>query len=309
VSKTQKQYGATTDGWFCMTCGRDADPRTSDEGYSQCCNDRITQEPAEHPDHDTTTPNEETAMPTTKTTKPAEAPEFKLNTTTTKALVAYLAEYVSAEADAPHRGLPFIDAKDNVRVKPDHFEQWFLASGLFDGVPSKRARVRALLKDAGLVQKVYPLSAHPLHPELRGKSFGLYTGPVPAGAKKLPHRIVERKAPVAKSEKARVAEISGAMAEDAVTDPTRGPAAPAIERAAASSVRVGDVVGTTRSDTRAAVTAAEGVTGATTRERGNGTAVVAAITEGPGGRVQLRDAESKMIRSCDPDTQVWVRRA
>lgn len=43
-----------------------------------------------------------------------------------------------------------------------------------------------MLKDAGLVQKVYAL------PGEGGKSAGFYTGPAPKGLK-LPERVVERK--------------------------------------------------------------------------------------------------------------------
>jgi hypothetical protein len=36
---------------FCMCCGRAASMSNSDEGYSHCCNDRITSDPQEHPDN------------------------------------------------------------------------------------------------------------------------------------------------------------------------------------------------------------------------------------------------------------------
>lgn len=36
---------------FCMCCGRTADLQDSDEGYSRCCNDRISDDPFEHPNH------------------------------------------------------------------------------------------------------------------------------------------------------------------------------------------------------------------------------------------------------------------
>jgi hypothetical protein len=80
-----------------------------------------------------------------------------------------------------------------------------------------------------------------------------------------------------------------------------------IERVPASEVAVGDRVGGTRSDSRKAI--AEGHAAQESAERGNdrtptGTAVVAQITS-PNGRVQLRSADGKMIRSCEPATMVW----
>jgi hypothetical protein len=80
-----------------------------------------------------------------------------------------------------------------------------------------------------------------------------------------------------------------------------------IERVPASEVAVGDRVGGTRSDSRKAI--AEGAASDESAERGNdrtptGTAVVAQITS-PNGRVQLRSADGKMIRSCEPATMVW----
>jgi hypothetical protein len=35
---------------FCMCCGRPAIATPQNQGYSECCNDRITTDPAEHPD-------------------------------------------------------------------------------------------------------------------------------------------------------------------------------------------------------------------------------------------------------------------
>lgn len=169
-------------------------------------------------------------MPEQTPTQPT-ADAFALTVKPTAALVEYLTANISADADAPHRGLPFIDVKDNVRVKPDHFERWFLAAELVDGelftgTPGKRD-VRTILKDAGLKQKVYALPAHDAHPELTGKSFGLYTGPVPAAAKTLPHRLVERKAPAAKAP----AETVAAPAASA------GP-----RKVPAGDIKVGDMV-------------------------------------------------------------------
>jgi hypothetical protein len=213
------------------------------------------------------------AKSTAKSTPATEA-AFTLTEKPGKVLASYLTVYADSAADAPHRGLPFIDAKDNVRVKPDHFEGWFTSVGNTEfatGTPGKRD-VRAILKDAGLVQKVYALPTHEAHPELQGKSFGLYTGPAPAGTAKLPRRLVERKAPAApKAAKAT-------------------PASDGSEQVAASTLVVGDTIATSRKGL---------ATGDT----------VAAITEGPGGRIQARNADGKMIRSFAPETTTWVRHA
>jgi hypothetical protein len=108
-------------------------------------------------------------------------------TTTTlpkKLLVSYLKERVSADADAPHRGLPFITEAGVLRIRPADWMDWLAAQGI---EPSKKEAVQAL-KDAGLVQKVYALPKVDGHDDLAGKSFGLYTGPAPAGTAKLQRR-------------------------------------------------------------------------------------------------------------------------
>jgi hypothetical protein len=81
-----------------------------------------------------------------------------------------------------------------------------------------------------------------------------------------------------------------------------------VKRVPASELKVGDVIGTTRSDTRAAVEAGASERDATGRSRGNGVAVIAKITDGPGGRVQARDEDGRMIRSTAPETKVWRAR-
>ena len=217
-------------------------------------------------------------------TTPAKTTEFALNEKPTAVLVEYLKVYVSADADAPHQGLPFIDAKDNVRVKPDHFEGWFTGSALFAGTPNKK-QVRAILKDAGLVQKVYALPTVDSHPELTGKSFGLYTGPVPAAAKKLPHRIIERAVPTRTP-----AADKPAKAKTAKAKPAADESGTSVEQVPASELKVGDVIATSRKAIE------------------NGTAdTVAAITrdKDSGTRIQARRADGKIIRSFAPETKTW----
>jgi hypothetical protein len=187
-------------------------------------------------------------MPASKTssqtTAAKTAPEaFKWPKAIKTLVLDYLKARVSSDADAPHRGLPFITEKDVLRIKPSDWIEWLHTEGM---KPSKTEALKGL-KDAGFVQRVYPLPKVDGQAELEGKSFGLYTGPAPQGASKLPRRIVERVTPTpaaepaaaaaaapeapakprARSAKAKVAEISGAMAEDADTDPTRGPVEPA----------------------------------------------------------------------------------
>lgn len=93
----------------------------------------------------------------------------------------YLTERTSADADAPNRRVPFITG-DVLRVHPSDWTEWLTAQSL--EVPKKDAL--AVLKDAGLVQKVYAL------PGEDGKSAGFYTGTAPAGTEELPRRVVER---------------------------------------------------------------------------------------------------------------------
>ena len=84
-------------------------------------------------------------------------------------------ERTSADADAPNRRVPFITG-DVLRVHPSDWTEWLTAQSL--EVPKKDAL--AVLKDAGLVQKVYAL------PGEDGKSAGFYTGTAPAGTEELP---------------------------------------------------------------------------------------------------------------------------
>lgn len=106
-------------------------------------------------------------------------------TPTPKHLTAYLRERVSGAADAPHQGLPFITEAGVLRVKPSDWLDWLDAQG----IDANKKDALQVLKDAGLVQKVYALPKHPDHPD--AKSFGLYTGPVPAGTSRLPRRATK----------------------------------------------------------------------------------------------------------------------
>jgi hypothetical protein len=92
-------------------------------------------------------------------------------------LATYLRERTSPAADAPHQGLPFINEAGVLRVKPSDWMGWL--EGQHIAAPKRDAL--AALKDAGLVQKVYKLPGEK-------RSFGLYTGPAPAGTAKLPRR-------------------------------------------------------------------------------------------------------------------------
>ena len=123
-------------------------------------------------------------MATTQTTT---TPEFTWPTPAKRLFKQYLQERTSAAADAPHRGLPFITDKDVLRVKPSDWMQWLAEQGV--DAPKKVAL--QALKDAGLVQKVYAL---PKGDGLLTGSFGLYTGPAPAGTARLPRWTPQRKA-------------------------------------------------------------------------------------------------------------------
>lgn len=103
-----------------------------------------------------------------------------------KLLVAYLKERVSGDPDAPHQGLPFITEAGVLRVRPSDWIDWLAQQGI--DAP-KRDAIQ-VLKDAGLVQKVYALPKLDGHPA--GKSFGLYTGPAPEGTARLPRRVPQR---------------------------------------------------------------------------------------------------------------------
>jgi hypothetical protein len=105
-----------------------------------------------------------------------------------KLLAAYLKERTSSAPDAPHQGLPFITEAGVLRVKPSDWTGWLHSQGI--DAP-KRDAIQAL-KDAGLIQRVYPLPKVESYPELDGKSFGLYTGPPPSGTARLPRRVPQR---------------------------------------------------------------------------------------------------------------------
>jgi hypothetical protein len=107
-------------------------------------------------------------------------------------LADYLKERVSADANAPHEGLPFITEKGILRVRPSDWIAWLTGQEI--DAP-KRDALQAL-KDQGLVQKVYALPT--LDGYEAGKSFGLYAGPAPAGTAKPPRRVTARKAAAVK---------------------------------------------------------------------------------------------------------------
>jgi hypothetical protein len=93
----------------------------------------------------------------------------------------YLAERTSADTDAPTRYLPTVTA-GVLRVHPSDWTEWLIEQG----APAPKKKALQVLKDAGLVQKVYAL------PGTDGKSAGFYTGTVPAGTPTLPERVVQR---------------------------------------------------------------------------------------------------------------------
>jgi hypothetical protein len=87
-----------------------------------------------------------------------------------------------------------------------------------------------------------------------------------------------------------------------------------IDRVPANTLQVGDVIGTTRSNSRKAIEAAlkAGIQdrGADGYSRGDGVAIIGKIDRpnGTSGRVQARDLAGKMIRSMEPDVEVWRAR-
>jgi hypothetical protein len=127
---------------------------------------------------------EEPTMPKNTTTETA-----KTDTTTAyewpkdphTVLVEYLHARTSADPDAPNRRLPFV-TNGVLRVHPSDWLAYLVDAS----VPAPKRAALTVLKDAGLVQKVYAI------PGEDGRSAGFYTGAVPAGAGQLPERVVER---------------------------------------------------------------------------------------------------------------------
>jgi hypothetical protein len=234
-----------------------------------------------------------TAEPTVEPAK-VTVPAFKLTSTPSKVLLAYLTERVSGDADAPHRGLPFITEKGIVRVKPSDWTDWFASAEGHEGEPSKKDML-GVLKDTGLIQRVYPLPTVDGHPELEGKSFGLYTGPAPKGTEKLARRESARPAAKPAAEKpAANGEGKDAPAADAPTVPGFSSGFD-VSRVPASELRVGDVIGTTSSDSRKAIEA-----------HGDDVHVIVSITSNEfGSRVQARGSDGKIIRSLAGETKTW----
>lgn len=229
--------------------------------------------------------NVSTPKQTSKTSALAAVSEpFKLTSKPANVLLAYLTANASGDADAAHRQLPFITEAGVLRVHPARFADWFLGADDYTGTPSKKQSLQ-VLKDAGLVQRVYALPPHDAHPALKGKSFGLYTGKATSAMSKLPRVAARKPAPKPAADKPAAAPVPGVTALE-----PDGP-----RKLAASELVVGDEIGTTRTDTRKALA------------DGNGTRI-AAITTSNDGRVQARDAEGKMIRSLAADTKVWCKR-
>jgi hypothetical protein len=124
-----------------------------------------------------------TAKPkATATERLAETPAdpWKGNTPR-EVLLAYLKGSATADTDAPNRLMPFIDGKDTLRMHSSHWRDWLAANAY--AVTKREAG--AVLKDAGLVQKVYSIPGE-------DRSAGFHTGPAPRGTAELPRRVVER---------------------------------------------------------------------------------------------------------------------
>src|SRR4051794_15261478 len=128
----------------------------------------------------TTTPTQESNVSTSTESTPKDA-GYQWPKDPQLVLGEYLAERVSADQDAPNRSLPFISG-DVLRVHPSDWLSWLGDHGM--AAPKREAL--AVLKDAGLVQKVYAL------PGEDGRSRGFYTGAAPKGTEKLPRRVVAR---------------------------------------------------------------------------------------------------------------------
>lgn len=213
----------------------------------------------------TATPQPE-SIPTPEVT---ETPEVKVSSSS---LVDYLKDRVSSDLDAPHQGLPYITEDNVLRVRPTDWMDWLGSKDLT--VPKRQAL--GVLKDAGLVQKSTTLPAVEGHP--KGKAQGLYTGPAPRGTASLP-----RYSPPARTAKAKVTTT------ETTTEDTTGQDISQVE---AVGLQVGDIIGTTRTNSRKTIAEGSGKT-------------VASITVSNDGRVQARDDQGKMIRSCEPTTKVW----
>jgi hypothetical protein len=212
-------------------------------------------------DSTTTTPQPESA-PTPEVT---ETPEVKVSSSS---LVDYLKDRVSSDLDTPHRGLPYITEDNVLRVRPTDWIEWLRTRQ----TPAPKRVALAVLKDAGLVQKSTTLPAVEGHP--KGKAQGLYTGPAPRGTASLP-----RYSPPARTAKAKVTTTEEVTGQD-------------ISQVEAIGLQVGDIIGTTRTNSRKAIAEGSGKT-------------VASITVSNDGRVQARDDQGKVIRSCEPTTKVW----
>lgn len=234
---------------------------------------------------------------TTETPAPAaEAPKATPATPTAvepvggATFAAYLEARTSGAANAPHLGLPFITEKGILRVKPSDWLEYLAAKGI---EAPKRTALQAL-RDEGLVQRVYPLPAVDGQEALAGKSFGLYTGKATPAMASLPRRQAALSTAAKDKAIAQVAsELESNPALAAVA--AAGPSDDGLAKVEARTLAVGDVIGTTRTDSKKAIA------------NGEGTAIVI-ITTSPDGRVQARDDDGKVIRSLAPDTKVWRSR-
>lgn len=96
-------------------------------------------------------------------------------------LLDYLKAEVTADASAPNKGAPFIDAKGILRFTGTHWRTWLAKQGMHPGKNEAGKPVR----DAGMKMRPFALPGE-------NRQMGFYTGPAPRGTSSLPKRIVER---------------------------------------------------------------------------------------------------------------------
>jgi hypothetical protein len=243
-------------------------------------------------------------------------------------LLDYLSAEVSGDQDAPNHDRPFIDPNGVLRVHSDHWRGWLTDQGLS---PSK-GEAAAPLRDAGLGVRSFPLPGQngkargfytgpaPKGTEdlpRRARATRAAAAPrnafarVPENQRSYLARLVIEADEGEMRDEVLAALIGAAPATPAetpapaaskATGPFSGASVLAgareaaredgVTRVPASELKVGDVIGTTRSDTRQTI------------ESGQGTKI-AKLTSSPEGRFQARDARGKIIRSLAPATMVW----
>jgi hypothetical protein len=137
----------------------------------------------EHADSKPTKEEEAAVSATADKPKPAQSVEFDWPTKPAELIVAYVTERASADADAPNKGLPFINDDGILRVRSEDWRNWLEAKGI---TPSKLEASKPW-RDAGFSMKPYALPGE-------GRSHGFYTGPAPKGTAKLPRRKAQRAA-------------------------------------------------------------------------------------------------------------------